>query len=120
MRVLVAGTRTITPTFDELETAIALLPEWLTEFEPITVINGGAKGVDITSTAFAMDAGFQYVIYPADWKTHGRAAGPIRNKQMVDSGIDAAVIFWDQKSRGTGHMLRLLEEAQIPRVVVAS
>lgn len=41
--------------------------------------------------------------YPADWKTQGRAAGPIRNQQMVDENLDADYVlgFPLGESRGT-------------------
>lgn len=50
--------------------------------------------------------------HPADWGSHGRAAGPIRNREMLESGIDAAIQF--PGGRGTAHMRSLLDEKQIP------
>jgi len=43
------------------------------------------------------------VEFPADWDTHGRAAGPIRNKQMAEYG-DALLLIWDGESRGSANM----------------
>lgn len=39
-------------------------------------------------------------VFEADWNKHGKAAGPIRNKEMV-SESDGLIAFWDGKSRGT-------------------
>ncbi|WP_218040227.1 DUF2493 domain-containing protein [Actinomadura sp. WMMB 499] len=41
--------------------------------------------------------------YPAQWELHGKAAGPIRNQQMVDENLDADYVlaFPLGESRGT-------------------
>ena len=47
-------------------------------------------------------------VYPADWKKYGRAAGPIRNLQMLDNGKpDICYAFHDciEKSKGTKDMV---------------
>ena len=54
-------------------------------------------------------------VIPADWKKHGRAAGPIRNQQMLDEGkADVVVALWDGKSRGTLDMIQRATEAGVP------
>ena len=47
--------------------------------------------------------------YPADWDRHGKAAGPIRNQRMIDTGVDLVVAFHDdlEHSKGTGHMVKI-------------
>lgn len=48
--------------------------------------------------------------FPADWKQYGKAAGPIRNKQMLDEGQpDLVLCFHDdiEKSKGTKNMYEL-------------
>lgn len=50
----------------------------------------------------------------ADWQRHGRAAGPIRNQEMVDLGADACLAFPLGASRGTRDCMRRAEAAGIP------
>lgn len=42
----------------------------------------------------------ELVRFEADWEKHGRAAGPIRNAEIV-AACDKLIAFWDGKSRGT-------------------
>lgn len=51
--------------------------------------------------------------HPADWKSHGRAAGPIRNQEMVDLGADVCLAFPQPGSRGTKDCMTRAEKAGI-------
>lgn len=50
--------------------------------------------------------------HAADWDTHGRAAGPIRNREMAQSGLHGAIEF--PGGRGTASMRRELQEEGVP------
>ncbi len=52
-------------------------------------------------------------VFPADWETHGKAAGPIRNKAMV-AEADLLIAFWDGASKGTLSAIREASKAGIP------
>lgn len=52
--------------------------------------------------------------HPADWKTYGSYAGPKRNQEMVDSGIDIVLAFPLGESKGTRGTMRKALEAGIP------
>ena len=56
-------------------------------------------------------------IYPADWDKHGKAAGPIRNKQMIDEGKPDLVIAFPG-GRGTAGAVRLAKFAGVTVRVV--
>ena len=105
MRTIVAGSRTIND--------MRLLRKAINEsdFLITEIVSGGAKGVDSLGEKYAKQAGINLVIFPANWKAHGKAAGPIRNERMAlyaaeDSSRPGALIaIWDGESRGTANMI---------------
>lgn len=68
------------------------------------VIHGGASGADTLAGIWAKEWGCQVSIYPADWQKHGRAAGPIRNQQMLDEGKPDLVVAFPG-GNGTADMV---------------
>lgn len=52
--------------------------------------------------------------YYAKWFQHGRAAGPLRNQEMVDTGADICLAFRKNNSRGTRDCIIRAEAADIP------
>lgn len=67
------------------------------------LIHGAARGADSMADLAGHELGMDVTPVPADWKTHGRAAGPIRNRKMLDMKPDLVVAFHNnlEKSRGT-------------------
>ncbi len=51
--------------------------------------------------------------FPPDWEKHGKAAGPIRNKEMAEYA-DALLLIWDGKSRGSASMKKEMEKLEKP------
>jgi hypothetical protein len=80
-------------------------------FTPFTIIHGGARGADNLAARWAYDNKMKVESYPADWNTHGKAAGPIRNQQMLDTGIDVVIAF--PGGRGTQHMINIAKKAGV-------
>lgn len=118
VRVLVTGSRnwTAVPVVWKVLDIIALEG-------PITVIEGGAPGADAAAADWARVRGMDLLEFPADWKTYGKAAGPIRNQQMLDEGKpDRVVAFSDNldASRGTKDMVRRTVAAGIPHRLYSS
>ena len=64
------------------------------------VISGGARGADALAARFASCHDIPLVILRADWKSHGKKAGPMRNSEIV-ARADAVAAFWDGSSAGT-------------------
>lgn len=56
--------------------------------------------------------------YPADWDAHGKAAGPIRNREMAQAGADLCLAFPLGESRGTWNCVNECKKAGIPVKVV--
>ena len=51
--------------------------------------------------------------HPADWAAHGKAAGPIRNQQMVEAGADICLAFPLPGSKGTKDCMERARKAGI-------
>ena len=106
-RVLVCGGRHYDDTRALYRALDALDPA------PTLIIEGGAFGADAMASKWAHLRGVQLKTYSADWKQHGRAAGPIRNQQMIDEGRpDLVVVFIG--GTGTADMVRRAQLAGIP------
>lgn len=106
MKVLVCGGRDFNDG--------ARLREVLTSFHenlgPITcLVHGAAAGADSLAGTWAEHKGVPVKAYPADWKRHGRGAGPIRNQQMLDAEKPDLVLAFPG-GRGTAHMMRIAKE----------
>ena len=108
VRIITAGGRD----FGDYRLLADTLDSLLTELETddITIVSGGCRGADTLGERYASEHGIPIKVFPADWKTWGRAAGPIRNRQMAEfasAGHGILIAFWDGKSRGTASMIRL-------------
>jgi len=79
--------------------------------EPDLVLSGGAKGIDKSAVKWAENSGIEWRIQIADWNKHGKAAGPIRNQQMLDTGIDYVIAF--PGGKGTEHMKNIARKAGV-------
>lgn len=80
----------------------------------------GADAIaDLWCAACQATAGVQVERHPADWKTHGKAAGMIRNQKMVDLGADMVLAFPMPDSRGTVDCMERARLAGIPILTVS-
>jgi hypothetical protein len=77
------------------------------------IISGAASGADHIAANWAKDRGVDLREFPADWAKHGRAAGPIRNRQMLNDGQPNEVVAF-AGGRGTADMIRAARTVGIP------
>ena len=110
MKVIIAGSRSLPVDHPAIYyVADAYLKSGLKATE---IVSGGCRGVDLAGEAFAQERGIPIKRFIPDWDTHGKAAGPIRNKQMAEYG-DALIAIWDGISRGTGSMVSYAEAKKL-------
>lgn len=95
-----------------------------TKPEDFVFIHGNCQGVDILGAQTAKKFGWAIESYPADWAKYGRAAGPIRNKQMCERVNEFAVKyvygFHDAiaKSKGTLNCINYAKSLGLnPRII---
>lgn len=82
------------------------------------LIHGAARGADSIAAEYARNPEHfcKELPFPADWHMHGKAAGPIRNQQMIDEGQPDFAMGYstDPNSRGTKDMMLRLWRAGVP------
>lgn len=110
MRVLVCGGRYFR---DEL-----FVDEFLTEMHELqkftAVIEGEARGVDKMAKRWALRNSIPVEMYLANWNEYGSsAAGPIRNREMLQKGKPELVIAFPG-GRGTSNMIKAANKAFVP------
>lgn len=64
------------------------------------IVSGGALGADSLAEKFAEAHGIETLVIKPDWKKYGKAAGYIRNTDII-SNSDEVFAFWDGASKGT-------------------
>lgn len=107
MRVLVCGGRDFNdPTL--LNNALDQLHK---QHGFTTLVHGDARGADRLAHQWATNNNVTPEPHPADWKKHGKAAGPIRNREMLDTKPDLVVAF--PGGKGTRDMTRQAANAGV-------
>lgn len=99
MRVLVCGGRD----YANWDCVQAVFDKLHHDTPITTIISGGAKGADTLGEKWAATRSIQVARYPAKWKEYGKAAGWIRNQQMLDEGKPNLVVAFPG-GRGTQDM----------------
>ena len=113
MRVLVCGGRDF---FNEAVVFSAL--DRLHEKTPIAIlIHGAAPGADSVSEQWAKAQALLILRYPADWRSHGRAAGPMRNEYMLGHSRPELVVAFPG-GKGTTDMVVRAQRARLPSAFV--
>ncbi|CAM4352371.1 hypothetical protein [Nocardiopsis rhodophaea] len=122
LRIIVTGGRN----YNDRDTVHRILAEYPGRH---TLVNGACKvidahgryhrprsneepGADRLATEYALGCGWDIAYYPPHWRQYGRAAGPVRNRWMVEDGADLVIAF--PGGSGTAHLVREAEKAGIP------
>ncbi len=109
-RVLIAGGRDYTNYPEAREFIDSCLGELKSE-HTIIIVSGCCRGADMLGLRYAAEHGLKTEKFPADWKTHGKSAGPIRNREMAKIA-DIVICFWNGTSRGTKSMIEFARRLQ--------
>lgn len=88
---------------------------------PEVLIEGEGCGIDQLAARWAKDKNISCIPVPAQWKKHGKSAGPKRNYWMLDillslerAGYEVSVwAFPAPDSKGTRHMMKIAEAAGV-------
>ena len=85
-----------------------------------TYVSGTANGVDSIGEEYALEMqglcgehAISIKRFPADWDTHGKKAGHLRNAEMAEYA-DALLLIWDGESKGSANMKKQMQKLQKP------
>lgn len=113
MKVIIAGSRHMPfSMFHLIDEAVKK-----SNFQVTEVVCGLARGADMFGGKWAVNNSIPVKTFPADWDTHGKAAGPIRNQQMAEYADALIVFIWDG-SRGSKDMLMRMDRMKKPTFAV--
>jgi hypothetical protein len=95
-----------------------LLKETLEQYKGVEqFISGGARGADLLGERWARENNIPTKIFKPDWDKHGKAAGFIRNKDII-SNADLVIAFWDGVSKGTQHSINLAKDGGKELIII--
>ena len=106
MRVAAIGSRGLT--VDDME---IYLPRNISE-----IVSGGAKGVDTSAKAYAIEKGIKLTEFLPDYKQYRRSAPLKRNVEIINYA-DMVIAFWDGASRGTKFVIEKCMEIKKPLII---
>ncbi len=85
--------------------------------DQIELVSGGCEGTDKMAERYAEENSISISVFNADWKRYGRAAGPIRNRQMIDYIKDSdhsyVIAFTSDRTKGTRNTIELASKNSI-------
>jgi hypothetical protein len=103
MKIMITGSRKWEKYFILKDILLANIN--LLDLPSAIVCQGGAKGADTIAKDICRDYGIEYKEYLADWDKHGKAAGPIRNSEMIDDfKPDKVLAFYKIGAENIGTM----------------
>lgn len=111
VRVCVFGSRSYN-NYDEFSGWLRDYVSWLAS-DSLCFVSGAARnGPDAMIIRWAKENNYDCFEFEADWDTHGKSAGFIRNREMRGV-INRGLGFWDGVSSGTAEMIEGCMDAKI-------
>ena len=115
LRIIIAGSRNFND-YEFLKREVLNIVKYDNRpKEYVKIISGCARGADTLDERFAKEFGLEVKKFPADWNGLGKRAGYVRNAEMAKFAVEddndgMLIAFWDGQSRGTKHMIDLVNK----------
>ena len=108
MKIIIAGGRD----FNDYEMLCRRVDNILSRQTEIEIVSGRARGADQLGEKYGKERDYKISYFAANWDLHKKAAGYIRNIEMGEYA-DALILFWDGKSKGSKHMLKIATDKEL-------
>ena len=117
IKVIIAGTRDFND-YDFLKKNVDYFLQGINpNNEEIEIVSGNARGADKLGERYAKERNLPVKLFPANWDKYGKRAGYLRNQEMANYA-DVLIAFWDEKSKGTKHMIDIAKKQDLTVIVV--
>ena len=108
MRLIVCGGRS----FRDQDAVDRTLDAFLQKYgASLVIVHGAATGADMCAHQWALSRCVRVEPYPANWKAERRAAGPNRNRRMLETGVQGVLAF--PGGTGTENMISQAHKAGV-------
>lgn len=109
-RLIICGGRH----FKDYERLESTMNEVMSKIAPwrdvIEIVSGHCEGADQLGELYAKNHNLPCKVFPAQWKKFGKAAGPIRNSEMVkyasEAEMSVVVAFRSPRTKGTNDTVK--------------
>jgi len=112
MKVIIAGGRT----FNDFDLLCENCDIILSKYTNVEIVSGTANGADKLGEKYAKERNYSIKQFPANWGKFGKSAGYKRNEDMAKYA-DFLIAFWDNKSKGTKHMIDLAKKYNVKSII---
>lgn len=116
-RIIVCGNKD----FKDRDYCLKKLKEIIPKYTNPEIVSGHARGADKFGEEYAKMEGIKCTVFKAEWNHYGKAAGPIRNREMLNYAMDETAIviaFWNGTSRGTKNMVEQAQKAGVEVIII--
>jgi hypothetical protein len=122
MKIAIVGSRSLDNNVSAIIDIYNNVKAWKDKYYNIEIVSGGCPtGIDriaieiakIESKENNFVRSVTYKDFPADWDKYGKAAGPIRNREIVEYS-DAIYVVWDGISKGSKNVIDICNELDKP------
>ena len=114
MKLAIVGSRDFNDYKSCKSAILKTLAEWNINVSEIEyIVSGGAKGADTLAEMFAKEYNIKMIIYNPDWKTLGKAAGILRNTDIVNEATHM-IAFPSRFGKGTQDSISKAQIKNIP------
>jgi hypothetical protein len=100
------------PNYKEIELLNSSLDSLLATYKDIVIIHGCARGADSLAAAWATKNSIEQLKFPAQWSKYGKAAGFLRNTEMLEVGKPDLVVAFPGGT-GTQMMCKIASAANV-------
>lgn len=110
-KVIIAGGRDF-ENYELLKTKCDHYLKNISKTHTIIIVSGAARGADKLGERYAQEKGYEIDSHAANWDLYGKRAGYLRNEEMSKCA-NALIAFYDNQSKGTGHMIDLARKQNL-------